>query len=156
MRAAVVVTLVFLAPLVAGAVGKSALHELPIERETVQSGTVFELNVGLAAGDPRTCAALLADDGRTFCPMVGRRWELGELDRGRMVALANSVKAARAARSCAPTHAFLFQTTRGPRVVDVSFACHSLNGRTLSPGAEAELTTFLRGKGLIFGLPSGG
>ena len=68
---------------------RSALHELPIERTTVQSGTVFELNVGLPPGDARTCRALLADDGRTFCPMVGRRWELGEIDRNRMLALAN-------------------------------------------------------------------
>lgn len=141
--------------LLIGALSKSALHELPIERETVQSGTVFELNVGLPPGDARTCAALLADDGRTFCAMVGRRWELQDIDRNRMIALANSVKGARPARACAPTHSLLFQTTRGPRVVDVSFACHALNGRTMSPGTEAELATFLRGKGLIFGLPAG-
>lgn len=137
------------------AVGKSALHELPIERETVQSGTVFELNVGLEPRDPRTCGALLGDDGRTFCPMVGRRWELLDVERNRVVALANSVKSARPARACAPSHSFLFQTTRGPRIVDVSFACHSINGRTMSKGTEAELTVFLRGKGLIFGLPKG-
>ncbi len=138
-----------------GAVGKGGLHELPLPRETVQSGTVFELNVGLAPADARTCAALLADDGRTFCPTVGRRWELIEVERSRIIALANSVATVRPAKRCAPTHGFLFQTTRGPRVVDVSVPCHTLNGRTLSPGAEAELTTFLRGKGLIFGLPPG-
>lgn len=151
-----VLAFLLLSPLALAAVGKGGLHELPIARETVQSATVFELNVGLAAGDARVCRALLADDGRTFCPMVGRRWELGEIDRGRMVALANSLKAARAARTCAPTHSFLFQTTLGPRIVDLSFACHSLNGRAMSPGVEAELATFLRGKGLIFGLPGGG
>ena len=134
---------------------RSALHELPIERTTVQSGTVFELNVGLPPGDARTCRALLADDGRTFCPMVGRRWELGEIDRNRMLALANSAKGTRPGKGCAPTHAFLFQTTIGPRIVDVSFACHTLNGRAMSKGTEAELATFLRGKGLIFGLPPG-
>lgn len=147
--------LLVLSLLVWGAVGKSAVHELPIERATVQSGTVFELNVGLPPGDARTCSALLADDGRTFCPMVGRRWELGDIDRNRMIALANSAKGSRGGRGCAPTHAFLFQTTIGPRIVDVSFACHTLNGRAMSKGTEAELATFLRGKGLIFGLPAG-
>ena len=96
--------LLLTALLLMGALGKSALHELPVERDTVQSATVFELNVGLARGDARSCDALLAEDGRTFCPMVGRRWELGELDRNRMVALANSVKAARPTKTCAPTH----------------------------------------------------
>ncbi len=137
------------------ALGSGGLHELPLARDTVQSGTVFELNVGLVPGDARVCAALLADDGRTFCAAVGRRWELLDVERDRIIALANSAASARPAKRCAPTHAFLFQTTRGPRVIDVAVPCHALNGRALSPGAEAELVTFLRGKGLIFGLPPG-
>ena len=145
--------LLVIALLLLGAMGKSELHALPIARETVQSATVFELNVGLPAGDARACNALLSDDGRTFCPMVGRRWELGDIDRARVLALANSVRAGKSARRCLPTHAFLFQTTRGPRVVDVSFACHTMNGSPMSKGVEDDAAVFLRSKGLVAGLP---
>lgn len=127
------------------------VHKLPIDAATVQSAAVWELNVG-ANADKDRCRSLVSSGGTT-CPRAGRRYELFGVPRSRALELVNAPSSS-SGRACAPTHALEFQTTKGRRVVDVSFACHTLNGRAMARTTEAELATFLRGFGLVVGLPS--
>lgn len=116
-----------------------------VDAGTVQTAYVYELNPAAK------CPALLDRDGRV-CG-VSRRFELRGIDRARALSLVNdNLKGAPKACAAATTHAVVFETTKGVRVVDVSFSCHTIGGRALAAGPERELGTFFRLYGLVNGL----
>lgn len=115
----------------------------PIDPGTVQSIDVVEVK------DDPGCPDLL-DRDRRFCGS-GRRFELRRAERGRALALIHGGGAPRAC-SERPTHAFLVQTTTGPRVVTVSFRCKTIGGRAFTGTAEQDAASFFRAQGLVHGL----
>lgn len=122
---------------------------LPIDGATVQSTVVVELNV---AGDVACRSAL---DARGQACGRGRRFELKGLDRAQALSLVNAT-ATQARKPCSslPTHAVVFTTTKGPRAVDVSFACRAAGGRSMTKAVEKDLASLLRLSGLVHGLPA--
>ncbi|MDP2343628.1 MAG: hypothetical protein Q8O67_21900 [Deltaproteobacteria bacterium] len=121
---------------------------LPVEAALVQSAVVVELNV---AGDV-ACRSAIDAKGQP-CGR-GRRYELKGLDRTQALRLVNAIaKEPRSGCASPPTHAVLFTTTKGPKSVDVSFACHAAGGRTMSRAVEKDLASLLRLSGLVHGLP---
>lgn len=157
---------------VALALAAAPARTAPVERidaRDVRSAAVFELNVGLSPHEAGFCTSIL--DGQPWCAKAGRRYELNAKERERMLALLDSAlsgqgllgapaasskgtRGAKGVKACAqPRHAFLVQTTKGPRSFDVSFECNSINGRAMSKGIARELATFLRGFGLVAHLP---
>jgi hypothetical protein len=144
--------------LVVVALSMAMVAPVPIPRidpATVQSGEVFELNVALEKSDKRMCSSIL-DVTNRLCPMVGRRYELKQVELTRILGLLNSATLApKKSPACVgPRHAFVFKTTYGPRVVDVDFECHALNAHPMPKSVERELVTFLRSMGLVRHLPS--
>lgn len=116
-----------------------------VDAGTVQTAYVYELN------PEAKCPALLDRDGRV-CG-VSRRFELRGIDRARALTLVNdNLKGAPKSCTAPTTHAIVFETTKGVRVVDVSFRCHTIGGRALAAGPERELGTFFRLYGLVNGL----
>lgn len=115
----------------------------PIDPGTVQSIDAVEVK------DDPGCPDLL-DRDRRFCGS-GRRFELRRTERERALALINGDGAPRAC-SERPTHAFLVQTTKGPRVVTVSFRCKTIGGRVFTGTAEQDAAAFFRAQGLVHGL----
>ncbi len=132
----------------------------PIDGALVQEAFVVELNAapgggGAGAAGGTACKGVLDKDGGLCAApgVVGRRFELKNLERAHALALANgSVTAPPRGCSSPPTHALLFKTTRGLRAVDVSFACHTLGGRLMSKAVEKDADAFFRGFGLVHGL----
>jgi len=115
----------------------------PIEPGIVQSIDVVEVK------DDPACPDLL-DRDRRFCG-TGRRFELRRAERERALTLINGDGAPRGC-SERPTHAFLVQTTKGPRVVTVSFRCKTIGGRAFTGTAEQDAAAFFRAQGLVHGL----
>ena len=116
----------------------------PVDAGTVQAAYVAEI-------DAAKCAALVDKDGRP-CGVV-RRFPLKNIDRARGLSLVNdNLKGAPKSCTQKTRHAFVFETTKGVRVVDVNFGCHALDGKALSNKAETELATFMRLYGLVNGL----
>lgn len=115
----------------------------PIDPGVVQSIDVVEVT------DDPACPALL-DRDRRFCGS-GRRFTLRRPERERALALINGGGAPRACGE-RPTHAFLVQTTAGPRVVNVSFRCKTIGGRAFAGTGEQEAAAFFRTQGLVIGL----
>jgi hypothetical protein len=115
----------------------------PIDPGTVQSIDAVEVK------DDPGCPDLL-DRDRRFCGS-GRRFELRRAERERALALINGDGAPRACGE-RPTHAFLVQTTKGPRVVTVSFRCKTIGGRAFTGTAEQDAAAFFRAPGLVHGL----
>lgn len=116
----------------------------PVEAGTIQSVAVYEL-------DAAKCPALVDKDGRV-CGAV-RKFELKANDRARALSLVNdNLKGAPKACLQKAQHAFVFETTKGLRVVDVNFACHTLGGRALANKSEREIAGFMRLYGLVNGL----
>lgn len=115
-----------------------------VDPGTVQGVAVAEL---LAAPN---CPRPVAADGHLCGP--GRRLELRRGERDRALALLNS--AGGAARKCQTpaTHAFIITTTKGVRVVEVSFRCHTIGDRAFVLRAEQDVASFFRGQGLVQGL----
>ena len=46
----------------------------------------------------------------------------------------------------------MVRTTKGTKVVEVSFQCHTIGGRQLNQQTEAEVASFMRSQGLVTGL----
>ncbi len=116
----------------------------PVDAGTVQNVAVYEL-------DAAKCPSLIDKDGRV-CGAV-RKFDLKSIDRARALSLVNdNLKGA--PKSCLQKaqHAFVFETTKGLRVVDVNFACHALGGRALANKSEREIAGFMRLYGLVNGL----
>jgi hypothetical protein len=119
---------------------------LPIDLGTVQSAVVVEVSAG--------CRSVVDANGQ-ICG-TGRRYELSkEIERQHALTLVNSLtKAPRKGCASQPTHGFVFTTTKGPRAIDVSFACNTVAGRTMSRTTSTDLAALLRRFGMIEGLPT--
>jgi hypothetical protein len=115
----------------------------------VDPGTVQGIAVAELLAAPN-CAKPVAADGHLCGP--GRRLELRRGERDRALALLNS--AGGAARKCQTpaTHAFIITTTKGVRVVEVSFRCHTIGDRAFVLRSEQDVASFFRGQGLVQGL----
>lgn len=126
----------------------AAVTSGPVDAGVVQSAFVYEIV------DGAKCASLLDKDGRV-CG-AGRRFELKGIDRTRALSLVNdNLKAAPRGCQVKTKHAFVFETTRGVRAIDVNFACHAIGGRSMSNKAEKEIATFFRLYGLVNGISAG-
>lgn len=115
---------------------------------SIEPGIVQSIDAVEVKDNP-VCPALL-DRDRRFCGS-GRRFELRRGERERALALINGGGPPRACGE-RPTHAFLVQTTRGPRVVTVSFRCKTIGGRAFTGTAEQDAAAFFRAQGLVVGL----
>lgn len=120
----------------------------PPPPEPIDPGTVQSVDVVEVVADP-ACPEII-DRDRRYCGK-GRRFELRRGERDRALTLINSDGPARACSEQA-THAFLVQTTKGPRVVTVSFRCKTIGGRAFVGTAEQEAASFFRAQGLVTGL----
>jgi hypothetical protein len=118
----------------------------PVDAGTVQAAYVVEVVAG---------SKCVVDASGHICG-AGRRFELKGIDRARALSLVNANSKA-APRGCAQKtrHAFVFETTKGVRAVEVNFGCHALGGRAMSKKAERELASFFRLYGLVNGLSAG-
>jgi ribosomal protein L31 len=114
----------------------------------IDPGTVQSVEVAEVTPTPE-CPAVLDKDGR-HCTSA-RRFELRRIERERALAMINAGGAPKACRQV-PTHAFVVRTTKGTKVVEVSFQCHTIGGRQLNQQTEAEVASFMRSQGLVTGL----
>src|SRR4051812_19773774 len=102
-----------------------------IDPRTVQSATIYELNV-----DAVTCHSIV--EGNAICAGAGRHYELKQSERDRVLALLSSRGSfdAKTRPTCAvPREAIVVETTTGRRAFDISLECNNVGGRAPTKAA---------------------
>ncbi len=120
----------------------------PVPAPVIDPGIVQSVEVVEVKKTPE-CPAMLDKDGR-HCTDA-RRFELRRLERERALAMINAGGAKKTCQQT-PTHAFVVRTTKGTKVIEVSFKCHTIGDRQLNQATEQEVANFMRSQGLVTGL----
>jgi hypothetical protein len=126
----------------------TAAPAAPAPAPIVDPGVVQSVEVVEVIPTPE-CPAILDTEGR-HCSKA-RRFELRRLERERALAMINAGGAPKTCKQV-PTHAFVLRTTKGTKVFEVSFKCHTIGGRQLAQNTEQEVVNFMRSQGLVIGL----
>lgn len=132
------------AGVVAAVPAAAAVPAIFVDAGTVQTAYVVEYD------ENATCKARIVD-GRV-CG-VGRKVELGRIDKARAISLTNdNGKGLPKACATPSRYAIVFETTQGLFVVETNFTCHTIAGRAMTKTASAEVVSFLRLHGMVKGL----
>jgi hypothetical protein len=121
-----------------------------IDPRTVQSATIYELNV-----DAAMCPSIVLKTG-ALCPTAGRHFLLKQNEIARVLSLVNehtSWDAARKPKCAVPREAVVVETTSGRRTFDINLECDFVAGKAPTKATRLALSQFLRGFGFVAHVP---